>query len=148
MNEFASEEQSQKANYAAIHARLMGGRETPKPRLSARQKMDAIIVRAEADAAKTYKPKLILLRPNFELMPQWKKIMYEVCSKHNVEVTELLSHRRDRNIVAARHEIFYRYAHETIMSYPDMGRRMNRDHSTAIHGVNKHAERLRDGRAV
>ncbi|WIY54132.1 helix-turn-helix domain-containing protein [Devosia sp. YIM 151766] len=76
-------------------------------------------------------------------MPSGKAILREVSEKHKVAMVDLLSTRRARAYVLARHEAMYRMRHETSMSYPQIGRRMGgRDHSTVMHGIRKHAERM------
>jgi hypothetical protein len=79
------------------------------------------------------------------LFPQtaWKTIIREVAAKHGVEIREMLSQRRGRPVVAARHEAVYRMRYETTMSLPQIGRRMGgRDHSTVLHGIRSHECRL------
>lgn len=69
-----------------------------------------------------------------------QRIIRDICQKHGVTMGELLSARRARPLVAARHEAMYRLSKETSMSLPAIGRRMGgRDHTTVIHGVRKHA---------
>ena len=76
--------------------------------------------------------------------PQWKQIARQVAAKHGVSVTDLLSARRDRPVAVARHEAFYRCRHETTLSLPEIGRRFGgRDHTTVLHGVRMHEQRMR-----
>jgi len=77
--------------------------------------------------------------------PQWRRIAREVAAKHLVSMMDLLSPRRDREVVRARHEAFWRCKHETTMSLPEIGRRFGgRDHTTVLHGIRKHEERMRE----
>ena len=70
---------------------------------------------------------------------RWKRIVREVCIKHNISLTDIRSHRRAYPIVAARREAMYRLRNETLMSLPEIGRRMGGfDHSTAMHSIAKH----------
>ena len=74
----------------------------------------------------------------------WMDIIREVCAKHGVTKAELLSIRRARNIVAARHEAMWRMSKETSMSLPAIGRRMgDRDHTTVLHGIRRHEAKTR-----
>ena len=73
----------------------------------------------------------------------WKAILFEVCNKHGLTVHELVGPQRSYPIVAARHEAMWRMTKETQMSLPQIGRRLGgRDHTTVIHGVRKHVERM------
>lgn len=83
--------------------------------------------------------------PPPSLMPvsHWRVIVRDVCEKHGVILADLLSIRRNKAVVAARHEAMYRMRHETTLSYPQIGKRMGgRDHSTVVYGVWKHEQRL------
>lgn len=78
-------------------------------------------------------------------MPEWKRIALEVCAKHKVSFKQITSPFRSRETCAARHEVFWRLRHETLMSYPAIGRRFGgRDHTTVLHGVRKHEQRMRE----
>lgn len=80
--------------------------------------------------------------PVVSLSP-WKMILREVADKHGVSLVDLMSKRRGRGVVAARHEAMYRMRYETTMSLPQIGRRMGgRDHSTVLHGIRSHECRL------
>lgn len=73
----------------------------------------------------------------------WLEVIDQVCAKHSLTRAELLSSRRDRPLVAARHEAMYRMSKETSMSLPAIGRRMgNKDHTTVLHGIRKHKAKL------
>ncbi len=73
----------------------------------------------------------------------WKVILREVAAAHGVDLLDLMSKRRGRALVAARHEAMYRMRYETTMSLPQIGRRMGgRDHSTVLHGIRSHECRL------
>lgn len=78
-------------------------------------------------------------------MPAWKRIALEVCVKHQIGFNEIISHRRDKYVVAARQEAMWRCKNETPMSYPEIGRRFGgRDHTTAIHSFKAHEKRMRE----
>lgn len=70
-------------------------------------------------------------------------IMQETAAKHGLTMGELMSHRRSRTIVDARHESFWRLSKETSLSLPEMGRRMGGfDHTTAIWGIRQHQRKI------
>ncbi|UJW87909.1 helix-turn-helix domain-containing protein [Devosia sp. SL43] len=73
----------------------------------------------------------------------WLEIIDQVCVKHDITRGELLSSRRARPIVAARHEAMYRMSKETSMSLPAIGRRLgDKDHTTVLSGIRRHEERM------
>lgn len=75
--------------------------------------------------------------------PLWKQIAIEVGKKHDVTLSELLSPQRGQRVVIARHECFWRCKKETNLSLPQIGRRFGgRDHTTVLHGIRKHEERM------
>lgn len=77
-----------------------------------------------------------------------QQIIRETCLKHGFTRGELFSARRARLLVAARHEAMFRLSKETNMSLPAIGRRLGgRDHSTVLHGIRKHAAKLKAAEA-
>lgn len=75
------------------------------------------------------------------------RIIREVAAKYGRTVDELTGPLRWRSIAWARQEAMFRLRNETTLSYPDIGRRLNRDHTTILHGVRAHAKRMAEGRA-
>ena len=76
-------------------------------------------------------------------MPKWRRISLEVAAKYKLTLPELLSNRRAKELVCARHEAMYRMKMETSLSFAEIGRRIGgRDHTTILHGVRKHIERM------
>lgn len=74
--------------------------------------------------------------------PQWKLLAKGICAKYRVPFEEVTSESRHAHLVKIRQEIWYRIRVDIGMSYPEIGKRFNKDHSTILHGVRKHAERL------
>lgn len=73
----------------------------------------------------------------------WLEVIDQVCAKHSLTRAELLSSRRSRPLVIARHEAMYRMSKETTMSLPAIGRRMGgKDHSTVLSGIRRHKQRM------
>lgn len=72
----------------------------------------------------------------------WLRIVYEVAIEHGIPVVLILGKQRQPLVVAARQHAMYRISMETPMSLSEIGRRMGRDHTTVIHSVAKHKERL------
>ena len=72
----------------------------------------------------------------------WKEILNEVAKLHNIPVTDIVSERRQRDIVAARHEYIWRLRYETPMSLEAIGRRCgDRDHATVRNAIMAHEKR-------
>lgn len=85
---------------------------------------------------------LYLCSPDFIDRGDWKEIALEVAAKHRVSLQEIKGPQRNHYIVLARHELFWRMAHETTLSLPAIGRKIGgRDHTTVIAGMRRHAER-------
>lgn len=135
-------------DYAERRARLFNpGVKPPQPSIVRRpynptiwhdRKRDVIMVASKVREAQSPLFGVIVL-PS----AAWKAIVNEVCAKHGVTFAELVAHRRTRNIVAARHEACYRLSTETTLSLCQIGLRLGgKDHTTVIHAINKHRERL------
>jgi chromosomal replication initiator protein len=65
-------------------------------------------------------------------------IAREVTTKRNVRWIDIVSARRTRNLLIPRFEVMWRARHETLMSLPQIGRQMGRDHTTILYGVRKY----------
>jgi hypothetical protein len=75
-----------------------------------------------------------------------REIVREVARKHGVSVNDIVSERRPRAVVLARHEAMWRCKQETTCSLPQIGRAIGgRDHTTVLHGVRMHQERMSEG---
>lgn len=69
-------------------------------------------------------------------------ILIDVCDRHNVSHQDLLSPRRFRNLVRARHEAWWLAYTQSEASYPAIGKFFNRDHTTIMFGIRRHAARI------
>jgi hypothetical protein len=90
-------------------------------------------------------------KPNQRAMknsdPRWHDIAREVCDKYVVSLLMLQSNSRSTKLILPRHEMAYRLRKETQMSCAAIGRKLGgRDHTTIMHSVKKHAERLKAAR--
>lgn len=106
---------------------------TPKPQPKVRYRVAAYfensrVINAEANIPRRMFPGRL------------SQIAKEVARKHDVQVIDLVAHRRSPALVAARHEYFYRALAETSCSAAQVGRYLNRDHTTVLHAVNRHAQ--------
>lgn len=80
--------------------------------------------------------------PELFKRPAWKILAKEICDQHGADFDEVCGDRRFQPLVLIRQEIFYRIRVELGMSYPEIGKRFNRDHTTIMHGVRRHAKRF------
>ena len=72
----------------------------------------------------------------------FQEIAKAVSRETGFSVAALLGHRRQGPLVAARQYMFYRLAAECPhLSIADIGRRANKDHTSVLHGIKRHAER-------
>lgn len=131
----------------AAHPSLASGRQLlPPPR--AKREIAALAVPV-AEAPKRARDWLVLSdagslpqgeATNENTWPKWRQIASQVARKHGVSMADLVSHRRDKQIAAARQEAMWRLKAETSMTLPAIGRRFNRDHTTVLYSVRKYAQ--------
>lgn len=76
-----------------------------------------------------------------------KLIIGAVCKAYGVTRAEILSHRRSYRITVARQCIMWRISKKLPMTLHEMGNTLGKDHTTVLHGIRKHQERL-DASAV
>jgi chromosomal replication initiation ATPase DnaA len=69
------------------------------------------------------------------------EIIRQVCDKHGTTRKQIIGPRRTAVIVRARQEVYYRTSRETMMSLLAIGRLLNRDHTTILHGICEHEKR-------
>ena len=75
-------------------------------------------------------------------------IQKQVAAYYQVSMRDLLSHRRDRNIVRPRQVAMYLSKELTPRSLPEIGRRFGgRDHTTVLYGVRKIAKMIEENSA-
>ena len=80
-----------------------------------------------------------------------REIIDQVAAKHGFTYLEMVGRRRTADVVRARQEAYWRCMRETVFSVPTIGRHFGgRDHTTVLHGVRVHAERMKaaEGRSV
>ena len=64
-------------------------------------------------------------------------VIKDVCSKHLIAESIIMSETRTRSVCHARHEIMHNL-NEIGYSKVEIGVILNRDHTTVIHGIRKH----------
>ena len=162
-----AEQLRQHNDYKAIQARLWGKKERPSPAprllvINGRKPCDAsyhvVLYRAYQERLRatfslsgtfTVNPTQeycpyhseIVFEPDPRPMPQktMKQIALEVLAQYpGVTLDMVKSVRRDREVTDPRQMIMYRIRKEQPWrSFPEIGRLLNRDHSVAVHAVNK-----------
>lgn len=74
--------------------------------------------------------------------PTMRKIAEEVAEKYGLKSwKQLRSHRRNRPLVIAKQELWWRCREETAYSLPSIGRFFGFDHTTILAGARRHDER-------
>lgn len=68
-----------------------------------------------------------------------------ICETYDVTRDTLIGRRRTRSIAEARHHLMWILRVVLGLSLPRIGSLLERDHTTIIHGVRKHAERMAGG---
>ena len=57
----------------------------------------------------------------------------DMCQKQNITISELRGKSRKADLVLVRHLIAHSLRERFKLSYPEIGKKLNRDHSTIIH---------------
>ena len=65
-------------------------------------------------------------------------IARRVCDEHNISWMDMISNRRARKTVIARHTYFYLAHRGTKASLITIGKAIDKDHSTVMHGLKKY----------
>lgn len=130
----------QQAHYKAVRARLGSNpvpQPKPKPKLvDFRLQHDQHIWEYRFHIYEENLAALMSTRP--------KQIVSEISRKHGVTFEEITSEVRIPRVVHARQELMWRLRTEVLWGTPRIGRFVNRDHSTVLHGIGRHELRLRD----
>tara|TARA_R100000808_G_scaffold7062_1_gene20745 strand:+ start:21616 stop:21927 length:312 start_codon:yes stop_codon:yes gene_type:complete len=71
-------------------------------------------------------------------------ILSVVCDYYGLSKQQILSHRRKKNLIKARHASYWLYENLTDYSYPRIGRIHKRDHTTIMHGCNRIDEAIKN----
>lgn len=77
-----------------------------------------------------------------------ERIVAVVSERFDVPIDDILGESRRREIVTARHAVIW-YCRDVLeMSYPEIGRAFNLDHTTVMHAARRHAKRCRESRVM
>lgn len=143
--------------YKAIRQRLGDQRTPPRPIIP----IDRIRPEPPAPAPEPLSPAPIMTRPAVIRRPahepviipppkpnarRYVFILHDVATRHNISVEELVSASRKHALCIARHEAYY-LLRQAGYSWPQCAQFCGgRDHTTAIHGAQRHEARLKEGK--
>lgn len=74
------------------------------------------------------------LPPIPNMSSSMRSIAEKVCIKHRILVNELISESRSQKLVNARREYIVKVRDELEKSFPQIGKSINKDHTTILHG--------------
>ena len=86
--------------------------------------------------------------PKHHCLPPMERIIRATCTVTGITRNELLSGRRPAEFVHARHIAMYLAREYTTLSLPQIGRAMNKDHTTVHYVANKMSNRGRGATKV
>lgn len=70
------------------------------------------------------------------------RVLSVVCAHYRVTPTDVLSQRRQSEIMEPRHVAMFLARRCTLQSFPQIGRALHRDHTTVQHGVHRVRQRI------
>lgn len=90
----------------------------------------------------TTEPTLTVSKASYS-SPEIERIINATCDITGVTRNELMSRRRQKEYVYARHIAMYLAREYTTLSFPQIGRAMNKDHTTVYSAAEKLSKRGR-----
>lgn len=84
---------------------------------------------------------LSLWRGVIRYRPAMRDIAADICAKHQITFDELIGTDRAHRVAHPRQEFMARARALGHFTYPQIGRFLNKDHSSVHHGVRAHAAR-------
>lgn len=78
------------------------------------------------------------------IQPTLRQIIEAVGTFYKVSRIDLLSNRRTADLNLPRHIVFYLARQLTVQALPQIGRSMNRDHTSVLHGARRIKRKMRD----
>ena len=107
-------------------------------------KKQIILEQVNAAPAPKPKPETVDLRPvlyfreSLNRKHKIQEIVRIIANTFSVSELELLGQRRTKNVITARHVLYWLCREVTPYSLPEIGRRLNdRDHTTILHGIRR-----------
>jgi transposase len=74
----------------------------------------------------------------------FKRLLFAVCGSYSVSTQAVLGVRRSSDVVKPRQVLMALAYRNTRLSYPQIGERLSRDHTTVLHGVRVAQEKFFD----
>ena len=71
-----------------------------------------------------------------------RRIVSQVSEAHHMTCKDLIGPCRTGLVSRARHEAMYRMRQELELSFSQIGRIFQRDHTSVIYGIHRHTERV------
>ncbi|GHC79497.1 helix-turn-helix domain-containing protein [Limoniibacter endophyticus] len=120
-------------------AALAAQRETS--RLEDDRKQRALRIKAAVASFRIIEVDLRPHKPRKTYRPTYARIEARACKLFGLTRVQLHARGREVRIVQARQFVMYWTVRLTTLSKPEIGRRMDRDHTTILHGIRAHQER-------
>lgn len=83
-----------------------------------------------------------IINPNKTKVINYEIILEEVSKHYNVSVNDIISNKKNKEIATARQVVMYLCEKLTEDTKTSIGKKMNKDHSTVIHNINKVKESI------
>lgn len=83
-----------------------------------------------------------IINPNKTKVITYDIIMEEVSKHYNVSLNDIISNKKNKEIATARQIVMYLCEKLTEDTKTNIGKKMNRDHATVIHNINKVKESI------
>lgn len=77
--------------------------------------------------------------------PEARKLIAQFAEKHGTTAETLRGKSRLRPIAYLRQECMAMLKKQTVLTLPEIGRLLNRDHTTVLHGIKQFKKRSRQG---
>lgn len=103
----------------------------------------------EIEAARCINPPIpveALPEPSPEPTTKLGKLAKEICEKYGITRRDLCGPMRFREYTRARHEFCWRGVDELGFPMTQVGRYLNKDHTTVLHAVHKHRKEVADAK--
>jgi hypothetical protein len=123
-------------------------REPPVPKPIPEPVQEEVHVEAEPEtlppvlAQQFFEAHQLLRAAKISIVPRWKEILRETCAKYKIHPEEVLGKSRESPLIYCRREVYYRLRTELGMSLNQIGLKLNKDHTSVLHGVREYAKAL------
>ena len=91
---------------------------------------------------------VIMHKDPFAMKRALRQLVADIALIYGVTLTDIYSSRRSKVISAARHHVMFEISQRTEWSLPQIGRFLNRDHTTVLHGIRSHKLRIERGEVM